>query len=98
MYQVTKEHIKNGESCSIWHCPLAISISDSLGWDATVNKTEVYRYESLSKAGPDYFYYLSPQIQDWIQQFDKEIESEPFEFEIEDNFIKMKNEVLTEVI
>ena len=39
-------------------------------------------------------YTLSNKIQNWIINFDKGRQVEPFEFKIENNLIKMKGEVI----
>ena len=101
--EVTEDHILNGEKKDVWECPLALSVSEELGWDVRVEAEQLFLHLTNdwiipSKSIPSEVYLLSAEIQSWMREFDLGWEVQPFEYEVLENFfIKMKGEVLANV-
>ena len=89
MYQVTKEHIKNGFRKTSRSCPLALSIRQNLNCDVRIERQKAYIFPKETEGFTD-IYFLSDEVQEWVNFFDNNLSgSVPFEFEIKNNFISI---------
>ena len=92
MYKLTREHIEKGKHANSLSCPLALSIKENLDWICSVDVDGLFLYIDWDQITPMSQYRLSLKIQNWVLEFDRKHNVEPFEFEIEGNWIKMKDE------
>lgn len=77
--QVTPEHIKDGQKCSCYNCPIALALRDQFAPGTYVSVCA----DSIQV--DDLLYSVSRRIQVWIRRFDDGREVSPIEFEIDKN-------------
>ena len=93
MYQVTKEHIKDGLPEEERYCPLALSLKENLGWNVEVGSFTIRKCYDSDMVKTEEYYYLSKNIRNWIKKFDKNSSKiESFTFEIKRTDIEMEDE------
>ena len=80
---VTLEDVQKGERYSASHCPIALAgrrAFSCLGVFVGVTRLDLYREDKHLR------WYLSPEVEHFINEFDAQHPVEPFEFELGEPF------------